>query len=102
MATHSTLGVAVGTFTEDEGWFHTPARTFSHTHTVEGDYGSWISRVHRQYPARTDIGRRAMSLDGDLGEWEIQHFSLPWGWLCEEGEDVNIVEALVPRKFFSI
>ena len=41
-----------------------------------------------------------MSLDGDLGKWEIQHFSLPWGWLCEEGEDVNFVEALVPGECF--
>lgn len=43
------------------------------------------------------IPRQATSLDG---EWEVQHLSLPWGWLCEEGEDINIVETLVPEECF--
>lgn len=34
------------------------------------------------------------------GEWEIQHLSLPWGWECEEGKDINVVEALVPEACF--
>lgn len=36
----------------------------------------------------------------DDGEWEIQHLSLPWGWECEEGKDINVVEALVPEACF--
>eukprot|EP00571_Detonula_confervacea_P007267 CAMPEP_0172330628 /NCGR_PEP_ID=MMETSP1058-20130122/61502_1 /TAXON_ID=83371 /ORGANISM="Detonula confervacea, Strain CCMP 353" /LENGTH=459 /DNA_ID=CAMNT_0013047851 /DNA_START=283 /DNA_END=1661 /DNA_ORIENTATION=+ len=96
----TTLGVAVGAFTKDGGWVHTPAWAFSHIATDDHDQDH---RVHRQYHPKgrwtyeKDIGRRAMSLDG---EWEIQHLSLPWGWLCEEDEDINIVEALVPEECF--
>ena len=43
------------------------------------------------------ISRQAMS---PSGEWEIQHLSLPWGWQCEDDEDIAIVEALVPEECF--
>ena len=31
---------------------------------------------------------------------EIQHLSLPWGWLCEDDAKINVVEALVPEECF--
>ena len=43
------------------------------------------------------ISRQATSPNG---EWEIQHLSLPWGWQCEEDEEIAIVEALVPEECF--
>ena len=95
----TTLGVAVGAITKDGGWQYTPAWAFSHT-VKDNDGGH---RVHRQYHPtgrwtyEKGIGRRAMSSDG---EWEIQHLSLPWGWLCEDGEKINVVEALVPEECF--
>ncbi|KAL7528539.1 hypothetical protein ACHAXR_002500, partial [Thalassiosira sp. AJA248-18] len=81
----STIGAAVGAFPSEGQWSHVvlPSNTSSPTE-------EWIFHQHNY--------RRAMSPDG---EWEIQHLSLPWGWLCENGADVGaVVEALVPAACF--
>ena len=90
----------MGAFNEDGRWFHTPAWAFNHTINDDRNQGH---RVNRQYNPKgrwtfeKEIGMRAMSLDG---EWEIQHISLPWGWECEDGKNITIVEALVPEECF--
>jgi RecA/RadA recombinase len=47
------------------------------------------------------VNRRARTVDG---KYEIQHLSLPWGWICESnsGDEiaVNIVDAMVPGECF--
>ena len=92
------LGVAVGAFTKDGGWVHTPAWAFNHT--LKGSKRKSFSGQYNptgRWTYETDIKRRASTSDN---EWEIQHISLPWGWECEEDKDIKIVEALVPDECF--
>ena len=94
----TTLGVAVGAFSKDGGWVHTPAWAFNHTlkgHNRKSFSGQYNPTGRWTFEA--DIKRRASTSDN---EWEIQHISLPWGWECEEDKEIKIVEALVPEECF--
>ena len=76
----TTLGIAIGAFTEHGGWWHIPAWAFSHTVPDKNRKGHRIYRQRNptgRWRYEKDISRRAMTPDG---EREIQHISLPWGW----------------------
>ena len=79
----TTLAVATGAFSAHGEWTHVSS-------SVKED--EW---VYHQFNFR-----RALSLDGQV---EIQHISLPWGWVCNSSEAPSTeqrVDALVPKECF--
>ncbi|KAL7551541.1 hypothetical protein ACHAWF_014722 [Thalassiosira exigua] len=116
----TTLGVATGAWGEGGKWIHEPAWALARADGEgegegkaatkdEGEgIASWLRRPARargkhkrrgRYVYEKDLTFRARSPDGI---WEVQHLSLPWGWQCEEDDDVEgrVVEALVPAECF--
>lgn len=115
----TTLGVAVNAFGEGGGWFHTPAWAYSRNSNGDGaqQRSSNASdattngrrRKHRPRHAKgrwlyeSEVNRRAASFSDSSNttvSWEVQHLSLPWGWTCEEADDVRYAQALVPEECF--
>jgi len=84
----TTLGVASGAFGTDGGWEYVLAPGKGRN---KGPQYKW---AHLD-----NVAKRAMTPDGEL---EIQHLSLPWGWMCGDPPlaDVAIVDALVPDECF--
>ena len=88
------LGVAIGAFSKEGNWNYI---------LQPGKPDRGARPATKQLPPRKtwafddDVGKRVMSLDG---EWEIQHLSLPWGWMCGDPQNsgINVVDALVPDE----
>ena len=92
----TTLGVAIGAFAKEGRWIKVPGvAPVNHPGTRNIDKKPPV--LPSRWVFQPQLNRRVMSLDG---EWEIQHLSLPWGWHCEEGVPLDVVEALVPAECF--
>lgn len=95
----SSLGVATGAFDENGGWVFVPPWAYSHHIDEDPDSGGRVHRKRRpqgRWMFQKNLNLRAISPESV----EIQHLSLPWGWLCEDNVKINIVEALVPEDCF--
>ncbi|KAL3783237.1 hypothetical protein HJC23_001144 [Cyclotella cryptica] len=90
------LGVAAGAFNSDGEWFEIftfGRKTKQAVNQMDLDFSR---DAVKKMDFKESVSRRVTSSDGV----EIQHLSLPWGWLCDATTNVQIVEALVPEECF--
>ena len=86
----SVLGVATGAFPEEGKWTQVLAPDPQESVDPTNPRMKW--KFEAMIPAR------ATTPDGEI---EVQHLSLPSGWVCQkqpEFNDINIVEALIPAE----
>lgn len=85
------LGVAAGAFNSNGEWFEIYTfgrKTREAVNQIDLDFSR---DAVKKMDFKESVSRRVTSLDGV----EIQHLSLPWGWICDATTNVEIVEALV-------
>jgi hypothetical protein len=90
------LGVAVGAFNANGEWYRIHAfgrRTKAAVDPAELDFSR---DAVMKMDFKESVTRSVNSIDGV----EIQHLSLPWGWICDNVTKIDVVEALVPEECF--
>lgn len=90
------LGVATGAFNPDGEWYQIPSFGRKSRLLIDPSELDFSKDVIKKMDFKETVTRRVNSLDGV----EIQHLSLPWGWICEGITRVDVVEALVPEECF--
>eukprot|EP00970_Alexandrium_tamarense_P009774 scaffold1958_cov198-Alexandrium_tamarense.AAC.19 len=95
------LGVATGAFNASGQWQEILGMPIEKNSQGRASRTTNSRTPVKKMDFKTTVGKRESSPDGT---WEIQHLSLPWGWMCEESSEDNshlrIVDALVPDECF--
>lgn len=89
----TSLGVATGAFDPEGEWHQIDTFGKMTKSAVDPSEIIFERDVVKKMDYKETVSRRAHSLDGI----EVQHLSLPWGWICEDTTSMGIVEALVSR-----
>ena len=87
------LGVASGAFDPEGEWSQINTFGKKTKSAVDPSEINFRQDVIKKMDYKGTVNRRAYSLDGV----EVQHLSLPWGWICDDTTSMGIVEALVSR-----
>lgn len=90
------FGVATGAFYPEGEWYQIFTYGRKGKLAVAPDYLDFSKDAVKKMDFKDAVNRRVNSADGV----EIQHLSLPWGWTCDDANNVNVVEALVPDECF--